>query len=100
MIRTGEANPLAVFGLRRLEHCPPHFVQVRWRAVGPLKSVSDWIWENLDGRFYLDSDNAKDDENSYDFFFCAGFEIAAEATHFSLCLDQINQASLDGLRCF
>jgi hypothetical protein len=30
MLRDGEANPLTVHGLRELDRCPPHFVQVKF----------------------------------------------------------------------
>ena len=46
MLRDGEANPLVVHGLRELEHCPPHFVQVQFDPRCSRKQITDWIWEN------------------------------------------------------
>jgi hypothetical protein len=47
MLRDGEANPLTVHGLRELERCPPHFVQMQFDlGLGVnTKTVTDWIWE-------------------------------------------------------
>lgn len=92
-LRNHEANPLTVHGLRELERCPPHFIQVHFDLRGQKKIVTDWIWENLDGRFwfgdmYLLTDRLTD-SGSITMNTCAAFEIPGEASMFSLCLDQI-----------
>jgi len=90
MLKYGEVNRLAVFGLRQLEHCPPHFVSVDFELRTMEKTVSDWIWEHLAGRFYYGDYYAKTPEGSVTMFRRAAFEIASEASMFALMIDQIN----------
>jgi hypothetical protein len=53
MLRDGEANPLTVHGLREMDRCPPHFVQVKFDLMSSYKQIADWIWENFEGRFLV-----------------------------------------------
>jgi hypothetical protein len=90
MLKLGEINPLNVFNLRKLEHCPPHFAKVIFDAKATNKLFTDWIYENLAGRFwfgdvYLRSDSRITIQK------CAAFEISSEASYFALILDQLNQ---------
>ena len=64
MLKYNEANPLAVFGLRELEHCPLHFVQVTFDLKAHEKAISDWIWTNLGGRFWYGDWYSKDENNN------------------------------------
>lgn len=90
MLRDGTPNPLTIHGIRELEHCPPHFIKVQFDLRGGKKSVSDWIWENLEGRFWFDDLYYLTDGGSIAMAACAAFEISGEASMFGLCLDQIN----------
>jgi hypothetical protein len=91
MLKYGEANPLAVFGLRQLDHCPPHFVRVDFQLSTSEKTISDWVWTNLMGRFWIGDRYYKDENNHVNFQKCVAFEIPGEASMFSLILDQINK---------
>jgi hypothetical protein len=94
MLKYGEANPLAVFGLRELDHCPPHFTPVYFDLRSNQKAISDWIWTNLMGRFwYGDFYSKMSDDTTVQLQKCAAFEIPGEASMFALMLDQINQGS-------
>ena len=53
MLKHGEINPLNVFGLRRMDHCPPHFEKVYFDLRTSEKHISDWIYEHLIGRFWF-----------------------------------------------
>jgi len=90
MLKYNEVNPLAVFGLRELDHCPPHFTPVTFELKSPEKTISDWIWANLSGRFYYGDQYYRDSQYLVQGHRCAAFEIAAEASMFALVLDQIN----------
>ncbi len=90
MLKHNEVNPLAVFGLRQLEHSPPHFTAVMFDLKGHDKTISDWIWANFSGRFYYGDWYYKDADNNVHVQKCASFEIAGEASMFALILDQIN----------
>lgn len=95
MLKYGEANALAVFGLRRLEHCPPHFAAIRFDIAVPEKEISDWIYEHLTGRFYLGDEYSQTAHGAGHKAIAvqklAGFEIPGEASMFALQLDLINQ---------
>lgn len=89
MLKYGEVNPLNVFGLRQLEHCPPHFTQVPFDLSTSEKKIKDWIYENLEGRFYFGDYIFSDDEGTK-MRKCAAFELHGEASYFGLLLDKIN----------
>ena len=95
MLKYGEANPLAVFGLRELDHCPPHFTRVDFELKTTDKAISDWIWANLSGRFWLGDWYSKDSEGHVGFRKSVAFEIAGEASMFALILDTINKRDFD-----
>ena len=82
---------MAIFGLRELEHCPPHFSRVCFDQRCPDKTISDWIWANLSGRFWYGDYYCKDEANNVVFQKCAAFETSGEASMFALILDQVNK---------
>jgi hypothetical protein len=91
MLKHNEVNPLAVFGLRKLDHCPPHFTKIAFDLrTHDLKAITDWIWENLDGRFYFGDDYSNGEGNGVAMQKVAAFEIPGEASYFTLILDTIN----------
>lgn len=94
MLRNGEANPLTVHGLREMEHCPPHFVQVKFDLRSNRKQVTDWIWENFEGRFWFGDWFDINSSGQCVMTTCAAFEIPGEASMFSLMLDQIQQYNI------
>lgn len=91
MLKHNEVNPLAVFGLRELEHCPPHFSRVTFDLKVGEKAIKDWIWENVTGRFWVGDYYYKKESGSVAVQKCAAFEIPGEASMFALVLDQINK---------
>ena len=91
MLHNGEANPLTVHGLRELERCPPHFVQVKFDLRGSRKQITDWIWENFEGRFWFGDWFDTTEGGQVSMTTCAAFEIPGEASMFSLMLDQIQK---------
>jgi hypothetical protein len=95
MLKHNEVNPLAVFGLRELEHCPPHFIKVEFDLKTADKAISDWIWTNLSGRFWYGDWYSKDESYNVTFQKCAAFESPGEASMFALMLDQINKHAFD-----
>ena len=91
MLKHNEVNPLAVFGLRRTEHLPPHFTVIEFELRVSEKAISDWIWENLDGRFYLGDDYSETESGNISMRKVVGFEQPGESSYFSLILDTINK---------
>lgn len=90
MLKHGEVNPLNVFGLRKLEHCPPHFERVEFDPYASEKTLQDWIYENLSGRFYIGYHDVINNGVQFQRQMIVAFEHASEATYFSLFLPQIN----------
>jgi len=90
MLKHGEINPLNVFGLREVNHLPPHFSQVPFNISTTEKHIKDWIYENLEGRFWL-GDIYNSSGKTAEMHKCAAFEVHSEASYFSLLLDQINK---------
>jgi len=90
MLKHGEVNPLNVHGLRQLDHCPPHFECVLFESYVTDKQVSNWIYENLSGRFYVGYKDVKSNGVNFQRQLNVGFERPSEASYFSLFLPQIN----------
>ncbi len=90
MLKHGEVNPLNVHGLRRLEWCPPHFECVHFEPRLGEKEFVDWIYENLEGRFYFGQVDVRESITSPSHRKnLVGFESPGEASFFSLQLEQI-----------
>ena len=91
MLKHGEVNPLNVSGLRKLEHCPPHFERVLFDIRTTQKQIADWIYENLEGRFWIGDTYQSTVGGSTTIEKCAAFERHNEASYFSLMLDTVNK---------
>ena len=92
MLKHGEPNRLNVHQLRRVNHCPPHFERVIFEPYITEKTVADWLYENLEGRFYVgDIDVARvSGGKPIDRNLLVAFELPGEASYFSLILPTIN----------
>ena len=90
MLKLNDINPLSVFGLRQLAHCPPHFSVVRFELYVREKVITDWVWENLEGRFYFGDDYISTKNGQVEIQKMIGFELPGEASYFSLLLSSIN----------
>ena len=77
------ANPLAVNNMRRMEFCPPHFETITFDIKTDERTISNWLYENTEGRFFLGQDNRLNIR--------VGFEVHAEASYFGLILPTINK---------
>lgn len=82
-LKIHEANPLAIFNMRRMEHCPPHFQKIVFTLATNERDILDWIFENTEGRFFLMTEVNGNE--------CVAFEVHNEATFFTLFLAQINK---------
>ena len=91
MLKHNEVNPLSVFGLRRMDHCPPHFITVPFDLRVAEKIISDWVWEHLSGRFYYGDHYYENDNGSLLGRKIVAFEEPGEASYFALMLDTINK---------
>jgi hypothetical protein len=55
------------------------------------KDITDWLYEHLEGRFYSGEIDVKKDSGKYARQHCIAFEIATEASYFSMFLVQLNK---------
>lgn len=76
--------------MRRVDHLPLHFTPVLFSLSSQEKVISDWIWANLEGRFYLGDFYSETPEGVMDAQKVAAFESAGEASMFALILNTIN----------
>lgn len=90
-LKHGEVNPLAVFGMRRMEHCPPHFEPVYYNSTGNDKEILDWVWESLDGRFYFGEHYRLEENGKTSLQKVIAFEEHSEASYFCLMQSSIPQ---------
>jgi hypothetical protein len=95
MLKHDEVNPLNVFGLRRVEHCPPHFVCFTFDLRVTDKQITDWVYENLAGRFFFGDHYSLDSKDHIAMCKCLAFEEPSELTYFGLFVDQLNSTSND-----
>ena len=93
MLKHRDPNPLNVHQMRRLEHLPPHFSPVLFELVGGVneKTITDWVWENLEGRFYYGVHYSENDTGNMDVQKVVAFELPSEASYFALILDTVNK---------
>jgi hypothetical protein len=87
MLKNGTINPLNVYNLRKLDFCPPHFEKVYFNQISNDRNIIDWIFENLEGRFYIDVDLTNSEVGSM----CVAFEIPSESSYFLLMKDSIDK---------
>lgn len=90
MLKHGEVNPLNVHLLRRTKNCPPHFTSIDFDLRTNQKNITDWIYENLSGRFWF-GDYYEKLSAGGSLTKRAAFEDPSECTYFILFLDQINK---------
>lgn len=54
MDKRRKVNPLNVFGMRRVNFCPPHFESANVELTyNMIRAIEQWIDENIKGRFFL-----------------------------------------------
>jgi hypothetical protein len=94
MLKHNEPNPLNVHGLRQLGHCPPHFTPVIFDLAVQEKDLVDWLYENLEGRFYSGQIDVRQESGVIARQHCIAFELASEASYFALFLPQLNQSNI------
>ena len=91
MLKHHDVNPLNVHQLRRMDHCPPHFTPVTFNLSTSEKAITDWVWENLQGRFFFGDRYSTKEDGTLDLGKTVAFEQPGEASYFALMLSSINQ---------
>ena len=93
MLKHNEPNPLNIHGLRQVNHCPPHFTTVYFDLSVSEKDLTDWLYENLEGRFYSGQVDIRQESGKYARQQCIAFENASEASYFAIMLATINEST-------
>ena len=85
-INNGTPNPLNYFKVRRVEFAPPHFTFFTVNQFMPRQviAITEWIEDNLSGRFYISQGITLDNTNTIVYNTRIGFESEQEVTFFIL----------------
>lgn len=85
-IKNGKPNPLNLLDLRRVQFPARHFHYVTLPKYSPsiLKNADSWIYNNLNGRYFVGQGVDLDDTNTITFVTKIGFEQEKELSFFLL----------------
>lgn len=85
-IKNGKPNPLNLLDLRRVQFPARHFHYLQLPRYSPnlIKNADEWIYNNLNGRYYIGQGLSLDDSNSIVFVTKIGFEQEKEKSFFLL----------------
>ena len=85
-LKHGKPNPLNLLDLRRVRFPARHFHYIVLDKYNPrkLSQIDDWIFQNLNGRYYLGQTLDLDTNNSIVYTLKVGFEEEKELSFFLL----------------
>lgn len=85
MLKNGKINPLNVLDLRKVSFPAHHFYFITVPKFNPvlLSNIDQWIYSNLNGRYYIGQSIDLIDD-SISFVIKIGFEQEKEASFFRL----------------
>jgi hypothetical protein len=84
-IKNGKINPLNALDIRKVHFPALHFHYAELNKFHPnyIKNLDNWIYNNLNGRYYIGSSLALVD-NSIAYVTKVGFEIEKEISFFKI----------------
>lgn len=85
-LKHGKPNPLNLLDLRRVRFPARHFHYTTVTRFNPNRSMSidDWIYQNLNGRYYVGQTIVLDNTNTISYATKIGFEEEKELSFFLL----------------
>ena len=85
-LKNGKPNPLNLLGLRRVDFPARHFHYTSLNKYNPIKNgqIDDWIYHNLNGRYYIGQALDLDNTNTIIYTTKIGFEEEKELSFFLL----------------
>ena len=85
-IKNGKPNPLNYLDLRRVQFPARHFHYITLEKYSPsiLKKADSWIYNNLNGRYYIGQAVDLDNTNTITYVTKIGFEQEKELSFFLL----------------
>lgn len=90
-LKHGKPNPLNLLDLRRVHFPARHFHYVVLGKYTPMKSnkINDWIYSNLNGRYYIGNSLQLDETKTMTHMTKVGFENEKELSIFLLSYSEI-----------
>jgi hypothetical protein len=90
-IKNGKPNPLNLLDLRRVDFPAHHFYYMTVPKYNPtyVKAVDSWIFNNLNGRYYVGQSIELDSTNSIIYVTKDGFEQEKEISFFLLAYSNL-----------
>ena len=85
-IKNGKPNPLNFLDLRRVTFPARHFHFITIPKYSPsaVKTIDEWVYTNLNGRYYIGQGIELDNNNSIIYITKIGFEQEKEMSFFLL----------------
>lgn len=85
-LKNNKINALNVLDIRKVDFPALHFTFIKIFKYNPnlLKQLDFWIYNNLNGRYYIGSDLDLDKSNTICYTTKIGFENPKEATFFNI----------------
>jgi hypothetical protein len=85
-IKNGKINPLNFLDLRRVNFPARHFHYTSLNKYSPsyVKNLDTWIYNNLNGRYYIGQSLTLDHTNTISYITKIGFEQEKEMSFFLL----------------
>ncbi|CAB4130337.1 hypothetical protein UFOVP116_388 [uncultured Caudovirales phage] len=93
MLKHGSINKLNVHGLRKVNILPPYFTVVEFDLHTKEKTITDWVYENLESRFWMGQICKRLETKKVSLSPAIAFEDPAESTYFLMFLSQINKSN-------
>ncbi len=91
-IKHGKINPLNALDIRKVHFPAQHFHYIELEKFHPtyLRNLDDWIYNNLNGRYYIGSSLSLID-NNITYITKIGFEIEKEISFFKIACPFLNR---------
>lgn len=85
-LKNGKPNPLNFLDLRRVQFPARHFHFISIPKYTPalIKKIDEWIYNNLNGRYYIGQGIELDNTNTFVYVTKIGFEKEKEMSFFLL----------------
>jgi hypothetical protein len=92
-IKNGRPNPLNYFDFRRVDFPARHFHYMYLSKYNTQfsNSLNQWIYHNLNSRYYIGQDLKLDNTNTITYITKIGFEQEKELSFFNIACPLLNQ---------
>lgn len=90
-LKNDKINPLNALDIRKVTFPAVHFhyILLDKCSTNLLRNLDDWIYNNLNGRYYIGQDLILDKNNTFTYVPKIGFEIEKEISFFKIACPYI-----------